>query len=276
MFSSKITLFRRTVLPTHFVTRRVRCLQSPGLMLRNSRPYLFHSSSSKNFTNIKNAETRHKSEAVIQEGSNAPEKKLPSSLKELVQKKFTGISKKLNPDTPPSGKNIWNFIRDNWKQVLRAGILADFLFALAVNKFSEYRVNSALKNGTRPKSKVLEDEFVPRPQISEILKKIFQPNEHQSYYHVVCGEHGTEKTTLTRMEAKNVGKGVIYVDIPFDFENLGEAFGKAINLSFFEDISFTTLLMRKFFSGMGVTSESAISLYQWRKVMKNFRHASEV
>ncbi|CAG8734345.1 14477_t:CDS:1, partial [Funneliformis mosseae] len=201
MSSSKITLFRRTVLPTHFFSR-VRCLQLPGLMLRNSRPYLFHSSSSKNFKNIKNAETGHKTEAVC---SNAPEKKLATSLKEQVQKKFTGISKKLNPDTPPSGKNIWNFIRDNWKQVLGAGILADFLFALAVNKISKYRVNSALKNGTRPKSKVLE-EFVPRPQISEILKKIFQPNEHQSFYHVVCGEHGTGKTTLTRMEAKNVGK----------------------------------------------------------------------
>lgn len=53
-------------------------------------------------------------------------------------------------------------------------------FALAVNKISEYRVNSALKNGTLPKSKVWENEFVSRPQISEIFKKLFQPNEHQA------------------------------------------------------------------------------------------------
>src|SRR5436309_61912 len=149
MPSSKITFFRRTVFPTHFVTCRV---QSPSLMLRNSRPYLFHSSSSKYFTNIKNAETGHKAEAVIQEGSNASEK---TSLREPVQKKFAGISKKPNPDTPPSGNNIWNFIRDNWKDVLLAGILADFFFALVVSKISKYRVNSALKKGTRPKSKVL-------------------------------------------------------------------------------------------------------------------------
>jgi hypothetical protein len=42
---------------------------------------------------------------------------------------------------------------------------------------------------------------------------------------------------LVRNEAKKVGKGVIYVDIPSNFENLGKAFGKAINLSFFEDIT---------------------------------------
>ena len=128
--------------------------------------------------------------------------------------------------------------------------------------FSEYRVNSALENGTLPKKKVQDDQFISRPEISDILIIIFQPEEDYSYYHVVCGEHGTGKTTLTRDEAKKVGKGVIYVDIPSDFENLGEAFGKAINLSFFENISITTLLLRRFFSGMGVISESSITLYQ--------------
>ncbi|CAG8657006.1 7705_t:CDS:2, partial [Acaulospora colombiana] len=176
-----------------------------------------------NFTNAKDAEAGHKTEAVAPEGSKVPKKKLTTSLRELVQKKFVDISKKLkDPDTPPiqPGKNIWIVIRDNWKQFLGIGILTDILFALVVNKISEYRVNSALENGTRLKPKVLKMK------------------------------HGTGKTTLTRMVATNVGKGVIYVDIPSDFENLGEAFGKAINLSFFEDVSITTLLMREFFSVM--------------------------
>src|SRR6266542_2338969 len=112
-----------------------------------------------------------------------------------------------------------------------------------MNKISEYRVNSALKNDTQLKLKVLKNEFISRLQILKILKKIFLPNKHQLYYYVICEEHDTEKTTLTRMKAKNVRKGVIYVDIPSDFENLEEAFKKAINLLFFEDISITTLLM---------------------------------
>src|SRR5205823_187718 len=64
-------------------------------------------------------------------------------------------------------------------------------------------------------------------------------------------------------------------DIPSNFENWGKAFGKAINLSFFEDISVTW----KIFFRMGMISEStrsAVSLYQWRRVMEIFRHASEV
>ena len=266
MSSASITLcFCRSVLPSRFVPRQVLFLQPPKFALKNSRPVLFQSSFSRTFTNAKDAETEHKTESPIAEGSKIPEKKLVTTLfRDLIQKSAT-----------PKWKKIWIMILDNWKQVLGIGILADFFFALVVNKVSEYRVSLALGNGTRPKVKVLEDELVLRPQITATLKKIFQPNEHQSYYHVVCGEHGTGKTTLTRMAAKDVGQGVIYVDIPSDFDNLGEAFGRAINLSFFEDISFTAILMRKVFAGMGVTSgETVISLYQWRRVMKIFRRAS--
>ncbi|RIA91479.1 P-loop containing nucleoside triphosphate hydrolase protein [Glomus cerebriforme] len=210
---------------------------------------------------------------MIQKSSK---KKLLVSFRELEQKKFFDTSKELkDPNTLPR-KNIWILIRDNWKQVLMISILTDILFAFTVNMISEYHINSALKYGTRPKLKMLKDQFVSRPQISKVLKKILQPNEDQSYYHIICGEHGTGKTTLIRMEATNIGKGVIYVDIPSDFKNLGKAFGKAINLLFFEDISITALLIRKFLSEMDMINEIAIFLYQWRRVMKIFRHASKV
>ncbi|CAG8590668.1 10094_t:CDS:2 [Diversispora eburnea] len=276
MFSTQV--FRKNIFPSHFVNHRVRCLQSPSLTLRNSRPDLLQSTFSRNFTNVKDAEAGHKAEDVIPEGSKIP----VTSFGELVQKKFIDISKKLKKPKPPSHtssatfgwKDIWNFLRNNWKQI----ILADFLVAFVVDKVSEYRVGSALENGTRPVAKVKDGQFVSRPQISETLEKVFQPDEDHSYYHVVCGEHGTGKTTLTRREAKNIGKGVIYVDIPSDFENLGKAFGKAINLSFFEDTSITAFLVRKFFSSaVGVTGgESTISSYQWRRVLEIFRRASEV
>ncbi|CAG8632049.1 2618_t:CDS:2, partial [Diversispora eburnea] len=270
-------VLRKNIFPSHFVNRRVRCLQSPGLTLRNSRPDLLQSSFSRNFTNVKDAEAGHKAD-VIPEGSKIPEKKV-ASLGELVRKKFIDISKKLKPPFHSSSatfgwKDIWDFLRNNWKQL----ILADLLVAFVMDKVSEFRVSSALENGTRPVVKVKDGQFVSRSQISKTLEEVYQPDEDHSYYHVVCGEHGTGKTTLTKMEAKNVGKGVIYVDVPSDFENLGKAFGKAINLTFFEDTSIISLLVRKFFSSaMGVTGgESAISSYQWRRVMEIFRHASEM
>ena len=50
----------------------------------------------------------------------------------------------------------------------------------------------------------------------------------QSFYHVICGERGTGKTTLIRSASREVGqdedkgiqggKGVIYVEIPADAE----------------------------------------------------------
>ncbi|KAF0478847.1 hypothetical protein F8M41_023941 [Gigaspora margarita] len=126
-------------------------------------------------------------------------------------------------------------------------ILTDFLVAFVMDRVSEYRVISALENGTKPVPKVMNEQFISRPRISETLKKVFQPDVDHSYYHVICGEHGTGKTTLARMEAKNVGRGVIYVDVPPNFEDLGRSFGKAINMFFLEDISIISLLVRKFF-----------------------------
>ncbi|RGB28617.1 hypothetical protein C1646_819006 [Rhizophagus diaphanus] len=45
-----------------------------------------------------------------------------------------------------------------------------------------------------------------RSIVVERLKKIFQLNRNQSFYHVVCGEHGTGKTTLTRIASREVGQ----------------------------------------------------------------------
>ncbi|CAG8611692.1 499_t:CDS:2, partial [Acaulospora colombiana] len=66
------------------------------------------------------------------------------------------------------------------------------------------------------------------------LKKILQPDEDQSYYHVVCGEHGTGKTTLTRIASREK-----------ILEDFGIAFGQSLNFAFEECISFTEHFMMK-------------------------------
>ncbi|CAG8782046.1 3478_t:CDS:1, partial [Acaulospora morrowiae] len=126
-------------------------------------------------------------------------------------------------------------------------LAGDLLYAWWVNQSNERRVNKTMEKGTRPHLAVLEAEYVPRPEVIERLKEIFQPNKYHSHYHAVCGEHGTGKTTLTMMVANEVGKGVIYIDIPSNLNNLGDEFGKAINFIFEEDASFTMQLKRKIF-----------------------------
>ncbi|CAH1769031.1 5884_t:CDS:2, partial [Entrophospora sp. SA101] len=72
------------------------------------------------------------------------------------------------------------------------------------------------------------------------------------------------------ISAKEVGQGVIYVDIPANIMQLGEAIGKAINFSFEEDISFTAQLLRKI---LGDTSKK-IDYPEWVRALDAFKHAS--
>ncbi|RHZ65029.1 hypothetical protein Glove_319g168 [Diversispora epigaea] len=247
---------------TKQVFHQVLYFQSLSLVLRNSKPNLFQLSFLRNFTIVKGAETKYKSEAVISESYKISEKK-----------PITSFKKKTNTSFILPGKDIPFIIL----YFLEMGILIDVSFALFLSQVSKYRINSALENGTRPKSKVKNDEFVLRPQISATLNRIFQPDKNHSYYNAICGEHGSGKTTLITKEATNVGKGVIYVDIPSNLENLGKAFGKAVNLSFFEETSITVILISKILSKLGLANDkTVISSFQWESVMKRFRHACEV
>jgi len=129
-------------------------------------------------------------------------------------------------------------------------ISVDLLYAWYLNSRNEYLLNNTVEKGTRPNVKK-ENKLVPRPDIVERLKKILQPDEDESSYYLVCGEHGTGKTTLTRIASREVGQGVIYVEVPPDAEDIeqfGIAFGKSLNFAFEEHISFTTQLMKKLLS----------------------------
>ncbi|CAG8707161.1 9320_t:CDS:2, partial [Racocetra fulgida] len=118
-------------------------------------------------------------------------------------------------------------------------------------------LNETVEKGTRPRAGISSDKFVPRPEIVERLKRIFQPHEDQSFYYMVCVEHG-----------------VIYIDVPANFNKLGEAFGKAINFTFEESISFTGQLMRKILGETNTNDKLKIS--EWERAMDAFKRASAV
>ncbi|CAB4391553.1 unnamed protein product [Rhizophagus irregularis] len=124
--------------------------------------------------------------------------------------------------------------------ILSVFIPGDILYAWGQNEYNVYLLNKTVKKGTRPKINVSDDEFVLRSLVVDRLKKILQPNRNHSCYHVVCGEHETGKTTLIRSASREVGQGIIYVEIPADAEDIedfGMAFGKSLNFAFEERFS---------------------------------------
>ncbi|RIB22726.1 hypothetical protein C2G38_2173265 [Gigaspora rosea] len=149
-------------------------------------------------------------------------------------------------------------------------ISVDLLYASYQNRRNEYILNETVEKGTRPDVRVSGDKLIPRPKTVEHLKKVLQPYEDQSLYYVVCGEHGTGKTTLTRIASREVGQGVIYIDVPANFNEFGAAFGKVINFAFEEQISITKQLGRKI---LGITKDKPENS-EWERAMEAFKRAS--
>ncbi|RIA89997.1 hypothetical protein C1645_738186 [Glomus cerebriforme] len=149
-------------------------------------------------------------------------------------------------------------------------ISGDVIYAWGRSKYNEYLLNKTVEEGIQPKIDISNDEFVSRPLAVDRLKKILQPHRNHSYYHVICGEHGTGKTTLARIASNEVGCGVIYVDIPANPNQLGKAFRKAINFAF-EEVSYTGQMLRKIKSDVNKPKIS-----EWEKALEAFNHASEV
>ncbi|RIB16593.1 hypothetical protein C2G38_2038438 [Gigaspora rosea] len=115
--------------------------------------------------------------------------------------------------------------------------------------------------------------MVPRLQTLASLMKIFQPNVKDfANYHIVVGEHGSGITTLSVIAARKVGRGVIYVNIQGDteeLEDLGNALGEAINFN--EGVSLTGYLTQKI---MGSDSIRLGSSKKWKSALDAFERAA--
>ena len=71
--------------------------------------------------------------------------------------------------------------------------------------------------------------YVPRTDVESSLKKIFTAEEVNNYW-VVSGEHGTGKTTTVQKVCNEIGKGIIYVDVPENVAKFRKAFAQAIGV----------------------------------------------
>ena len=73
-------------------------------------------------------------------------------------------------------------------------------------------------------------DYVPRTDVESSLKKILTAGKVNNYW-VVSGEHGTGKTTTVQKVCNEIGKGIIYVDVPKDVEDFKDALASAIGLN---------------------------------------------
>jgi HrpA-like RNA helicase len=73
-------------------------------------------------------------------------------------------------------------------------------------------------------------DYVPRTDVESSLKKILTADEVNNYW-VISGEHGTGKTTTVQKVCNEIGKGIIYVDVPEDVEDFKDALANAIGLN---------------------------------------------
>jgi hypothetical protein len=90
---------------------------------------------------------------------------------------------------------------------------------------NEYNLHKTLEKGTQPD---IDFPFLPRSNIVKKLEKIFKFDFH-SHYYIISGDHGSGKTTIAKMLSRNVGQGVIYIDMPLDLDQLDSVFEKAFN-----------------------------------------------
>ncbi|RHZ52402.1 hypothetical protein Glove_461g68 [Diversispora epigaea] len=112
------------------------------------------------------------------------------------------------------------------------GFLFGTLYILHEN-YKKYKIsyaNKAIQKGTIPEMNISSDKFYPRSQVLEKLKKLFTPQKYFQSCHIIYGKHGIGKSTLIKMASKEIGQGVIYVDIPSNIEDFGKNFAKAMNI----------------------------------------------
>ncbi|RHZ87735.1 hypothetical protein Glove_30g138 [Diversispora epigaea] len=155
--------------------------------------------------------------------------------------------------------------------IAKSIFVGDLIYSWYRNKRNKSILKKTIENGTRPDVGVSREKLVSRDDVVNCLNKILKPNEDQSFYHVICGEHGSGKTTLMKISSNNVKNGVIYVEIPSDTKDFGKAFGKALNFEFEEHISFTKQLIRK----MGNTNNT-FEEAKWKRALGAFKHVAKV
>ena len=69
--------------------------------------------------------------------------------------------------------------------------------------------------------------YVQRPELEASLRVMIAPKEDVTAFYVVVGENGTGKTSAVQKVCEEIGKGIIYFDIPETMDELAHSFAMA-------------------------------------------------
>ena len=79
----------------------------------------------------------------------------------------------------------------------------------------EYTVRQRLKYGYFPKPDV-DASFIQRDEIVNKLAQILSPKKTEKTYYIICGAHGTGKTTAVLQACDKVKQGILYIRVEED------------------------------------------------------------
>ncbi|PKY15584.1 hypothetical protein RhiirB3_427809 [Rhizophagus irregularis] len=145
----------------------------------------------------------------------------------------------------------------------------DIFYTLYSDKFyNKHQLIKTVTKGVQPEINILPLHYIPRPEITEELKKIFK--KPFSEYYVIYGDHGIGKTTLIKTILKEINQGVIYVDIPTNLNKLNEAFEKAFNFKFHGFI-LTKYILQKIFN-----KNFEFKFFNWIKSLEILEESAEI
>ncbi|RHZ80064.1 hypothetical protein Glove_139g39 [Diversispora epigaea] len=144
--------------------------------------------------------------------------------------------------------------------VVVGGVFLEFGFSRWYNYRNESILLRSFEHGFCPESDVMRERLIYRKAVIKKLKRIFESSPEHSTYHIVIGKHGTGKTTMVRQSAREVGKGVIYIDVSpvsdMFIMNLARAIGYKFNGDY---VSLVESLNRKITGNDN--SKKALSMY---------------
>lgn len=109
----------------------------------------------------------------------------------------------------------FKFLQKNpWILSLPIPVVLLFLYAYYKEMQNRKAPQEAVMKGYCPAP--LVNDVIERPDVEKALREILNPKigKFDPFYYLISGEHGTGKTTIVRKICREIGNGIIYIDVP--------------------------------------------------------------
>ena len=117
-------------------------------------------------------------------------------------------------------------------------------YVILSHELDEKRLRDTLVRGSCPSIDMEDSAFIHRPSLEADFERMVTPSNKPTKYFVVAGEHGTGKSTMMKAACSKVGGGIIYVDVPENVLDFGDAFADAIGFKFHASNTFSEYIHR--------------------------------